>query len=78
MANDGTTALKVRVNMAMRADDETWKGAWCGGIYFPAGESKEAILESDPGATGILQIDEETHDIRRIFTMDQKLAPQAR
>jgi hypothetical protein len=67
-------AIKVRVNMAMRADDPDWKGASCGGIWFPAGEQTEAILESDPGATGVMQVDEATHDIKRIFTVDQKLA----
>lgn len=46
---DGSTvtAVKVRVNMAMRMDDPGFKGAWAAGIWWPAGDAKEALIEAD-------------------------------
>jgi hypothetical protein len=81
-------AVRVKVTVAMRVDDPVFKGAWAGGVWWPAGDVKEAVLESDDvpedwlarqkklkdlGDPGGGPVTDRDGKILPIYTLEQKL-----
>jgi hypothetical protein len=65
----GIKALKVRVNVTAH---EHFSGTYCAGRFWEEGVS-EAVVEGDPEATGVPQIDEHTNRVLNVYTLEQKL-----
>lgn len=67
-------AVKVMVSVLGDRTNPDFKGIETAGRFWPIEEPTVEILESDEGATGSVQIDPETNQVKKVFTLEQKLS----
>lgn len=67
-------AVKVQVSVWGDRTNPDFKGIETAGRFWPVGELITETLESDEGATGALQVDPDTNQVKKVFTLEQKLS----
>lgn len=74
MAEVVKEAVKVRVAVRGDINNPDFKGVHAAGLWWPCDEPTTADLESDDGATGAAQVDQDTNKVKSVYTLKQKLA----
>lgn len=74
MAEVVKEAVKVRVAVRGDINNPDFKGVHAAGLWWPCDEPTTADLESDDGATGAAQVDQDTNKVKSVYTLQQKLA----